>query len=1143
MASSSSASLTANQDWTTIYQQLQAGPSDFQSYDFVTIRTALINYLKMYYSEVFNDYTESDELIALVDCIAYFGQNLAFRGDLNQRENYIDTAQRRDSVLKLARLISYNPKRNTAASGQLKIVTIATTDNVIDSLGNNIANIPINWNDPSNTNWQEQFNAVLNAALSSAQKIGSPAASNTINGIATSLYQLNTLSNVIPVFNFQQKVNGNSTDFETTGVDISTGVILEENPTPGAPFTVFYQNDNAGNASANTGFFARFVQGDLSYQDFNITEGLANRVISVNFNNINNTDIWLYQLDSNNNPTTLWTQVPAVSGMNIAYNDLSSSVRNLYQVVSRANDQVDLVFGDGVFANIPQGLFRVYYRVSNGQTYTINASDMQRISIPVTYVNKTGTVQTMTMTVSLQYTVSNASQRESISDIKLKAPQQYYTQNRMVNGEDYNLFPYTNYSNVVKAKAVNRTSSGISRYIDVVDVTGTYSSTNIFCDDGILYEEEDDQSFSFSFTNMNDITDAIMNQIQPALSSQEMLQFFYANYPRYTSPITWTQVTVASSESTGYFVNATGNIVQLGSYASVYNQYITEGSLLQFSSPTGYYFSSQGILLAGTPVNPGDTTSIYLEIISVTGDGTASGTGVLSNGYGPVILSGILPTGAQLTQIIPAYEFTIANTTINNQSLQTTMLQYFLGNITFGLTYNVSTASLQVITSQNLNTSSPFALTYQGNTSNQNLDSSWLIWFQPTPVGYNAYYRSLAYIFESAGQTTFFYDALAKVYNPTTGTTVNDQITVLKMNTQPDSSVGFASDVTLYVNNNIVETDGYVDPNRVKVTFSSTNNGVPINPDFFTNIVNPNTNPVNKILFFKQFLDSTNYVEYTPVPVGTIVTAYATEAQVKNFMMGYPIGTTFYATTDEVFYQTSYTVNPQTGLFTVFTLSEVTGYTTKTGRGDIYFQYIHNSPDYRRIDPSPINLIDLYILTSAYDTAYRNWIQDTTGTVVEPTPPTSNELYADFSGLNNFKMVSDTLIFNSASYKPLFGADAEPALQANFLVVQNPTSTATTNEIQTRVITAINNYFAIQYWDFGETFYYSELSAYVHNQLASDISSIVIVPASNDQSFGSLFQVTANFNEILISAATVANVQIVSSLTATSLKASNITLN
>jgi hypothetical protein len=67
------------------------------------------------------------------------------------------------------------------------------------------------------------------------------------------------------------------------------------------------------------------------------------------------------QLDTSGNLDTLWTQVPAVNGINVIYNNTDQ--RNLYSVASRANDQIDLVFGDGSFTNIPVGNFRVYYRL------------------------------------------------------------------------------------------------------------------------------------------------------------------------------------------------------------------------------------------------------------------------------------------------------------------------------------------------------------------------------------------------------------------------------------------------------------------------------------------------------------------------------------------------------------------------------------------------------------------------------------------------------------------------------------------------------------------------------------------------------------------------------------------------------------
>ena len=56
--------------------------------------------------------------------------------------------------------------------------------------------------------------------------------------------------------------------------------------------------------------------------------------------------------------------------------------------------------------------------------------------------------------------------------------------------------------------------------------------------------------------------------------------------------------------------------------------------------------------------------------------------------------------------------------------------------------------------------------------------------------------------------------------------------------------------------------------------------------------------------------------------------------------------------------------------------------------------------------------------------------------------------------------------------------------------------------------------------------------------LAPDISSIVLVPRDATSSFGSLFEIKAESDKIFISAATVKDVEIISSITAERLKAS-----
>jgi hypothetical protein len=128
-------------------------------------------------------------------------------------------------------------------------------------------------------------------------------------------------------------------------------------------------------------------------------------------------------------------------------------------------------------------------------------------------------------------------------------------------------------------------------------------------------------------------------------------------------------------------------------------------------------------------------------------------------------------------------------------------------------------------------------------------------------------------------------------------------------------------------------------------------------------------------------------------------------------------------------------------------------------------------------------------------------------------------------------MVSDSMIWNSGVFKILFGTQAEPELQATFKVIKAPSTNISDNEIKTRVVQAIDTYFDIRNWDFGEKFFYTELAAFLHQQLSRVISSVVIVPNTATSQFGNLFEIVAGPNQLFMSTATVNNVQIVANLT------------
>ena len=1135
------------EDWKKIYQTYSEG--DFQSYDFETLRKSFIDYLRQYYPETFNDYIESSEFIALLDIIAFMGQALAFRSDLNTRENYIDTAERRDSVIKLANLVSYTPQRNTEASGYLKVFSVQTTESVTDYNGVNLANITVNWADPSNFDWQEQFTTIINAALVDTQRIGKPGNDQAILGVDTQEYTINLIPGYIPVVPYTATIDSINMPFEAVNAtSLGQTYIYEPPPLPNGQFNVLFRNDQLGYQSANTGFFFLFKQGTLQNQDFNLVESISNRTVDINIEGVNNNDVWLYQLDNTGSVNKIWQQVQSVYAA--AVEQMTNTLRTAYSVTSRTNDQITLVFGDNVFSAIPIGQFRTYVRASNGLQYIINPEEMQSVQIPISYVSRTGGIETITFTCGITTPVTNAAPRETIQQIKERAPARYYTQNRMVNGEDYTNFPFTSYNSIIKSSALNRSSIGTSRYLDLVDPTGKYSSTNVFGDDGALWYQYSDPAFTFTWATANDINNVILNDLTPLLIDKTLLQFYYANFQRPTLlplNLTWSESTTIVNETTGYFNNGNGNPAPIGQYTSTNAKYIVEGALVKFVPPTGYYFDSNNELQPGIPTSNNDSLVIWASPTAIYGDGTNSGLGNLSDGTGPVVLNTYVPTGAIATQVIPLFVGTFGST------IQQTIYNQIFVNANFGLGYDATGTitgtpySWYVITATNLAQSASFSTQYAGNQSGAGLDASWLIQCTYDGSQYTTVSRSLDYFFGSVIEVRFFFDTDQAIYDSRTGTVISDFIKVLRTNSQPNSNQALLQDYTLNIIDQPILTDGLVDDYEILISYQDNNgSGIPYDPDFFYDITgawpgqyNPSGTTVSNqpYVYFQLTTDFDNLERYLLQPSGVVVDNYPTLSAIELVKEQYPTGQVFYAYGDSTHPPAFYTLTITLQGVRILTLTS--GWEAQVGRQDLYFQYRHNSALTNLIDPGSTNIIDLYVVTLEYYTAYVAWIQDTTNTITKPIPPTIDELTTDYAGLQNYKMISDNMIINSVDFVPLFGAKANESLRAIIKVIPAANTNASNNQIQNLVLATMNAYFDIANWNFGDTFYFSELAAYIHAKIGTYVASVVLVPLNLQSTFGDLYEIQCAPNQIFVNGATVNDIEVITTLTSTNLQQSS----
>ena len=839
--------------------------------------------------------------------------------------------------------------------------------------------------------------------------------------------------------------------------------------------------------------------------------------------------MWLFNLSANGIQLDQWTQVANLVGNNIVYNSISQNIRNIYSVVTKDNDQVDLVFADGIYGNLPQGSFRVYYRTSNGLSYTISPNEMRGINITIPYINKRGEEHNITVGLALQYTVATSAPAEGIDTIRTNAPASFYTQNRMITGEDYNLAPLTSSQNILKVKSVNRTSSGISRNFDIIDATGRYSSVNVYANDGYIYKEETEKVLTFKYTNRIDAINFIRRTLETQFASNDTFNFYLTKYDKilFTAgeTIQWNTVTSDVSQSTGYFKNGTF-LSKVGNYATNSLKYITAGSLVKLSPPTGYAFKKNKIVARDS--NDSDQINyIWAKVIKVVGDGTNAGRGTLANGLGPITLSENIPMDvandryATITRVVPKF--------VNDLStaIETEMVNQISQDLNFGLRYSVTEQTWKIITSTNLDLLSDFSLGKSGDTSNAALDSSWIMAFVKNADRYDIRIRGLNYIFGSIKQNRFYFDANEKDYNNQLGKVVKDTVSVLGINTSKDRITPMISDISFEIADTIKFDDGYESTQEIKLAFTDSDDDNAIdNPDAFEDIVGEDSQL--SYIFFQEVVDDNGYVIRTLIDNSNdTILVYQKESliNVNEFTDGQLIY--FYDVNENRVKRVNRTTN---------TLDIENSYKGVLGRDNLKFQYVHNASINRRIDPSASNIVDVYLLTRSYNTEFRNYLA---GAADKPVAPNSDSLKISFGAkLDAIKSISDEIIYHPVEYKVLFGSKADEKLQASFKVVKNPSKSINDNDLKVRIINAINEFFDVNNWDFGDKFYLSEMITYVINSVSPDVSNMVILPRQPSQEFGSLFEIQSKSSEIFVSGATVDDIEIVSAITSAEVRAS-----
>lgn len=88
---------------------------DFSALEFSTARRAIVEYIKTYFPDDFNDFVSNNGIMMLVELLAYITGVLSLRGDLQANEAFLPSAQTENAVINHLALINQSIKEATPA--------------------------------------------------------------------------------------------------------------------------------------------------------------------------------------------------------------------------------------------------------------------------------------------------------------------------------------------------------------------------------------------------------------------------------------------------------------------------------------------------------------------------------------------------------------------------------------------------------------------------------------------------------------------------------------------------------------------------------------------------------------------------------------------------------------------------------------------------------------------------------------------------------------------------------------------------------------------------------------------------------------------------------------------------------------------
>lgn len=437
---------------------------DYTARDYTAIRAALMKHVQNFFPNDWQDFTESNLGMCILELVAYVGDQLSFYLDRVVNETFLPTVVQRANAINIVNLLGYTPRSVAAASAPLQMTMTVVQSSTVT--------VPA-WTfftDEGGETWELLESVEIPAGRVDTNDIAVTAeVLAAVTSAATLTYSLQTDNSNLVLGTATIHLTIGSVTYNIDPADDGTftlpfggsGLLNWDTGAIAISLAVGYGVDAGTNITFDYDWNQRITafHGRTRLDQY-VSDGTANQVFTVGqtpvlfaanaeedpvLPNPNRFEVWFGDpADPFGDETgTLWTRVDNLV--------LAAGTDQVYELTVDDQDRVQIRFGDNLNGAVPAaGTLNVIYRTGGGTKGNISTG-----YINTTITGSVGLFSVSVFTTNYEPGLGGA-ERESLDEMRINAPAFFRTNDTATTEQDYDalaLYSRSGLGSVARAKS------------------------------------------------------------------------------------------------------------------------------------------------------------------------------------------------------------------------------------------------------------------------------------------------------------------------------------------------------------------------------------------------------------------------------------------------------------------------------------------------------------------------------------------------------------------------------------------------------------------------------------------------------------------------------------------------------------------